>query len=175
MKKILFITALMSLTGCMLFQNRTAVLTLGKAAGISAGYACRYMRWEGPITDTAVIVLEKAQGTLPKSTDESCVTLWDAKADEIIQKLVEEGKLDEKYIKGAKLAVLTVAKGMDKVYAKYPRLYKDTELVDATLVEFTVGFKSVVQSIDGLASASFDAADLEIYEYLVAELRAACE
>lgn len=134
-----------------------------KAVGVAAGMVANQFKIDADVRAAIKEVMQKVAEVTP-AADQSFTDAWTPVADEVIAKLVADGKLTEDQAVIAKTAFQVATKGIDYVFdVKYPKAKEVKELVDAAIRGFTDGFLSVFS--DTMKAAPVDY-DKEAYKYL---------
>ena len=137
--------------------------TTSKAVGVAAGMIANQFKIDADVRAAIKEVMQKVAEVTP-AADQSFTDAWTPVAEEVLAKLVADGKLTEEQSAIAKMAFQVATKGIDYVFdVKYPKAKEVKELVDAAIRGFTDGFLSVFS--DTMKAAPVDY-DKDAYEYL---------
>ena len=175
MKRITFLAmcaCALVLTGCKTggdhsLPDAATLRAVGQAAGMATGYACGLADLDDD-TLAAMSLVADAMAKAEPSEGQTVAQAWTAAAKEVCNRLVAEGKLDEKKASAVAGIVGLAATGYSIVEARYPDVRKYRELVLALSGGFAEGLKSTLPECEDCCEDCY--VDREVY---ISVLRAA--
>lgn len=167
MKKIMTImlAALMAvLVGCdPKLPTPEKMEATSKAVGVAAGMVANQFKIDAETRAAVKEVMEKVAEVTP-AADKSFTDAWTPVAEEVIAKLVADGKITDAQATIVKMAFQVAVKGIDYIFdVKYPKAKEAKELVDAAVRGFTSGFLSVFSDTVKAGKLVYDK---DAYKYL---------
>ncbi len=163
MKKLIIaaFAAAMFLTGCDKLPSAEKVETVSKSIGIAAAYACELGKIDDNAKKVILEVLDIVDEVVP-ATNQTFVEAWTPVINEVVDKYVADGKIDEGVAAIVKTVLGAAASGLDYIFEyRYPKAKEYKELVSAAVKGFTTGFTSVIKA----GTKAIPEYDLEAYEY----------
>lgn len=165
----LVLGASVAIVGCDKLPTVDQMKLIAKASGVAAGTVMN-MQSLNPEARTEIVKIMDEVKTCVPGVGESFEKVWGETANDHIQKLIDEKKIDAtlgQIIEGTFTGV--VCKGIDYVLNdKYPEARNYTDLVEATIHGFVDGFLTVFKSTN-IVSATNSALqmDEDTYKYLL--------
>lgn len=175
MKRIMFLAmcaCALAFTGCKTggdhsLPDAATLRAVGQAAGMATGYACGFADLDDDVL-AAMSLVADAMAKAEPAEGQTVVQAWTAAAKEVCNRLVAEGKLDEKKASAVAGIVGLAATGYSIVEARYPDVRKYRELVLALSGGFAEGLKSTLPECEDCCYDCY--VDREVY---ISVLRAA--
>ena len=164
MKKLfLMMTAAMAMlfTGCKTLPTTETVNNVSYTLGASTALVIKMMKLDADTMSSVNMVIASLKNVVP-SQEETFEEVWTPVADELIAKLVAEGKLDDQKAKLVSKAVNAIAKGLDRLFEKHAEWRKYGDLVRTALDGFMRGYEVVMKFKNSAAAENADRAETEL-------------
>ena len=168
MKKLIgIIAAAMSMcVGCTPdLPTADQIEKTSKSIGVAAGIVANKVKIDSQVRGAIADVMSQVTNIVPKA-DQSFSDAWTAAAQQIVDKLVKDGKLSDSQAALVSTIVGIAVKALDYEFSvRYPKAKEVTELVTASIRGFTNGFMSTFNA-DGSMKVAPNDYDKDAYEYL---------
>jgi len=167
MNKILvFATLCMTLfaiVGCATMPSTEKMYNASYAIGVSGGLVANMTDMDADTRNAVCDILGIVSVVIP-ATNETFEAAWTETAQKHTQKLIEEGKIDEKQGQLVMAAFKVAVKGLDYVFIVYPKAKAYKELVVASVDGFTSGFLAVFKPINAVSRCGCKCGDKLVIE-----------
>lgn len=166
---IIAMVGLVTLLGCKTIPTVDKMYTTSRLIGTSAGMVVNMTTISTEAKAEVVKILNTVNTVIP-GVDETFVSKWVPLAKVEIDKAVAAGEMDAGEGELTLSAFAVACKGLDYIFeVRYPKVKECTNLVEAAVNGFTVGFSSVINTLNLKATNTIDY-DAEAYDYLKSSL-----
>lgn len=158
--------------GCDPDKTNEQIETTAKSIGAATAAVINFTKVDKDVGTTIVNIVETAKKVVP-TAGQSFADAWTPVSEDIVAKLLKDGKLDEKKAEIVKMLFKTVVKGADYIITKrLPNVVKDTEKLRIVVDGFSTGFLSMISTTDAATKAvGAIAPDEEAIKYLSNEVK----
>lgn len=166
-----------TLTGCKSIPTAEAMYSTSLAIGYATGMIANQCKIKAEDRQVVIDIVNIVSQTIPEQ-GQTFEEAWTPIAKAHVQKLIDEGKIDQKVGDIILSAFAVVVKGIDYIFeVRYPKAKEYKDLVVAAIDGFTTGFLTVFkpenpETVNGECDANCERAlrwyDREAYDYLKA-------
>jgi len=169
--KNIFITLMSAVTlvlsGCKSLPSVETMETTATSIGKAAGYVANQTSIDNKSREVVIEIMTRASTVVP-GQDESFVSAWTPIANEVLDKMIEDGKIDENQASLISGAFTVACKGLDYIVSvRFPKAKQYENLVSAAVKGFTLGFLEVFKPANGVLAVPLTNYDKEAYDFLV--------
>lgn len=133
------------ISGCAITITKDNVGPISNIIGKATGSVVNVSGLTDQTKEAIVTIITSIDNYLP-ANNITCEEAWQPIIETEITKLINNGKLAEKYSVITFKACLTVAKGVDYLYKKYPTIKNYRDLTIIAINNFIEGFTNVITS-----------------------------
>ena len=166
MMVVIATAALCAMSGCKSVPTPEKIEAVAKLTGTSAAMVVNMTKIDEKSKTVILEIMDKVAEVVPQ-TNQTFTEVWTPIAEEYVNKLVEEKKIDEGQGQLIVSGFSIVCNGIDYIFdVRYPKAKQYKELVEAAVHGFIDGYKSISISVGLKSAAAKTAYDTKAYDYL---------
>ena len=154
------------LMGCDKPPSAEVMKTTATSVGVAAGLVANETKLDEKAKTTIVAIVSEVKKVTP-DVGQTFEAAWTPVAQELVAKLIAEGKIDEGIGNVSLLAFGVATKGIDYLFdVRFPKAREYKELVSAAIEGFSGGFLSVFTPVDEAKGTKVPEPDKDAMKWL---------